>query len=425
MTKLEPGITEDTSPRRVGVSHARGANAPAAACLVAVVALLTGGCVPSPADDSGKDAAKDPSKDGSATKVVSKKSTTAAREKQAWLPRLITIVGTGQPGYGGDGGPAREAQLNQPFGVLRTPDGALLICDTSNHVVRQVDSHGVIRTIAGKGSAGYAGDGAAATEALLNEPYEVRRSNSGDLFVVERLNHVVRRIDGKTGMISTVCGTGEPGFGGDGGPGTEAQLRQPHSIQLGPGGGLYIADIGNHRLRWLDLESGTIATFAGSGERGALKDGAAFATAPLNGPRAIDFDAAGDLWLALREGNAVYRFDMKTKTLHHAAGTGVKGFTGNGGPAKAATLSGPKGISVGPNGDVYLADTESHTVRRIDRKRGTLELVAGTGERGDGPDGLPLKASLDRLHGVFVDKDGALYIGDTENHRVRYLRSRR
>ena len=128
------------------------------------------------------------------------------------------------------------------------------------------------------------------------------------------------------------------------------------------------------------------------------------------------------MWLALREGNAVFKIDMKNGTFHHVAGTGKQGFTGNGGPAIQATLSGPKGISVGPDGNIYMADTESHSIRVIDVLKKSLLLVAGTGERGDGPEGDPLFCKMSRPHGVFVDKDGAIYVGDSEAHRVRVIR---
>ena len=127
------------------------------------------------------------------------------------------------------------------------------------------------------------------------------------------------------------------------------------------------------------------------------------------------------MWIALREGNAVYRLDLIKGTIHHEAGTGKKGFTGNGGPAKAATLSGPKGIAVGPRGNIYLADTESHSVRMIERQTGRLELIAGDGKKGDGPEGDPLKCRMDRLHGIFVDSKGVIYLGDTNTHRVRAI----
>lgn len=334
-----------------------------------------------------------------------------------------TFAGTGEAGYSGDGGPAAKAQLNNPFGIVRGPDKALYVCDTGNHVMRRIAPDGTITTVAGTGKAGYSGDGGPATAAQLNEPYEVRFDAGGNMVFVERLNHVVRRVDAKTGVISTIAGNGKKGASGDGGPATKAEMNQPHSIQYDRDGNLYICDIGNHRIRRVDPKTGNIDTFAGTGEKKPTPDGAKIAGTPLNGPRAMDFDRDGNMWLALREGNAVYKLDMKAGTIHHVAGTGKSGFTGNGGPAKAATLSGPKGVSIAPNGNVYLADTESHTVRMIDLNTGNLELVAGTGGKGCGPEGDPLKCKMNRLHGVFVDADGAVYIGDSECHRVRVVSS--
>lgn len=335
--------------------------------------------------------------------------------------RIATVAGTGAAGYAGDGGPATSARLDNPFGLTRGPDGALYFCDTNNHVIRRVAADGTISTVAGSGRKGYAGDGGPATRAELNEPYEIRFDRAGNLVFVERLNHVVRRVDAKTRLISTIAGTGTAGFSGDGGPATAARLNQPHSIQFDAKGALYICDILNHRIRIVEPGTGVIRTFAGTGEQAATPDGAKIAGAPLNGPRAMDFDRQGNLWLALREGNAVYKLDLKAGTLHHVAGTGRKGFTGNGGPAREATLSGPKGLSIGPDGNVYLADTESHSIRMIDLRRGTLELIAGTGERGDGPEGDPLACKMARPHGVFVDRDGRIFIGDSEAHRVRVV----
>jgi len=344
------------------------------------------------------------------------------RDVRPVRPQMVTFAGTGQAGYSGDGGPAAQAKLDQPFGIVRGPDRALYICDTNNHIVRRVAPDGAISTIAGAGKRGYSGDGGPATKAELNEPYEVRFDRRGNMFFVERLNHVVRRVDAKTKTISTVAGVGKAGFSGDGGPAAKAAMTQPHSIQFDRQGDLYICDIGNHRIRRVDMKTGVITTFAGTGERAATRDGAKIEGTPLYGPRAMDFDKRGDMWLALREGNAVYKLDMKRGTIHHVAGTGQKGFTGNGGPAKQATLSGPKGISIAPNGNIYLADTESHSIRMIDLARGTIELVAGTGERGDGPDGDPLTCKMARPHGVFVDADGSLFVGDSEAHRVRVMR---
>lgn len=336
---------------------------------------------------------------------------------------VVTLAGTGVSGRAGDGGPAAEAQVGGPFGLVVGPDGAIYVCETTTHVIRRIDGKTQrIRTVAGSGVKGYAGDGGAATDARLNEPYEVRFDRSGNLYFVEMRNHVVRRVDARTGRISTVAGTGESGFSGDGGPATAARLNVPHSIALDDRRGLYICDIGNHRVRRVDLESGMIETYGGTGARKPTPDGAPLKGTPLNGPRALDFDGDASLYLALREGNAVYRIDLHEETLHHVAGTGEKGYTGDGGPALQARLSGPKGIALGPAGDVYLADTESHTIRVVRRRTGIIETLVGDGQRGDGPDGAPRQCRLDRPHGVFVDVSGRVLIGDSSNHRVRVLR---
>jgi len=333
---------------------------------------------------------------------------------------ITNFAGSGIKGFSGDGAAALDAQLNSPSGIARRPDGALYICDTGNHRIRKVASDGKILTIAGTGDGGWSGDGGPATAAKLNEPYEVRFDSAGNIFWVERLSHCVRKCDAKTGIISTIAGSGTAGFSGDGDLAIHAQLNEPHSIGFDKAGDLYICDVKNHRLRKVDMKTGKISTFAGNGEKKPTPDGAQFRSAPLYGPRALDFDNAGNLWLALREGNAVYRLDLSSGAIHHIAGTGKKGFDGNGGPAKTASLSGPKGLAVAADGKVFLADTESHSIRMIDR-RGIIHLVAGTGARGDGPEGDPLKCQLARPHGIFADKDGAVFIGDSDAHRIRVI----
>jgi streptogramin lyase len=312
-----------------------------------------------------------------------------------------------------------ETKVDNPFGVVRGPDGAIWWCEYGGQLVRRRGSDGKIVTVAGSGAKGYAGDGGPAHQASFNLPHEIRFDAAGDLYVADMMNHAVRKVELKSGRISTFAGTGKAGYSGDGGPAAEAQLKQPHSIQFGPGGDLYVCDTGNHVVRRIDAKTGKISTIAGTGKAGPTPDGAPLAGTPLNGPRSLDFDAAGDLWLATREGNQVFRIDLKAGKYRHVAGTGKKGFTGNGGPAREATLSGPKGIAVGPGGDVYLVDTESHSIRKIDAKTGRLELVVGDGQKGDGPDGPALSCRLARPHGIWVDPDGTLFIGDSENHRIR------
>ncbi len=323
----------------------------------------------------------------------------------------------------GDGGPGAAAQVNNPYGLVVGPDGALYFCEIGNHRVRRLDlKTNVITTAAGSGQKGYAGDGRPALAASLNEPYEVRFDKAGNLFFAEMQNHVVRRVDAETGIISTVAGTGVAGFSGDGGPAAKAQLRQPHSIAFDGEGRLLICDIGNHRIRRVNLQTGMIDTWAGTGGRGPTPDGAPIAGTPLNGPRAITSSPDGNLYVVLREGNAVYRLDPRAGRIYHVAGTGETGYSGDGGPAKLARLSGPKGIVWSPDGSLYLADTESHTIRRIDLKTGIITTVVGTGERGNGPDGEALHCRLSRPHGIFVSAGGQVYISDSESHRIRTLR---
>jgi len=334
----------------------------------------------------------------------------------------VTIAGTGAAGFSGDGGPASQAQINNPYGLVVGPDGALYFCEIGNHRVRRLDlkTHS-ISTVAGSGQKGYSGDGGPALQASLNEPYEVGFDAAGNMYFAEMQNHVVRRVDAKTRIITTVAGTGSPGFGGDGGPAAQAQLRQPHSIAFDPQGRLMICDIGNLRIRRVNLQTGIIETWAGTGERKPTPDGSPIAGTPLNGPRAIALDPDGNLYLALREGNAIYRIDPRAGRIYHVAGTGETGHTGDGGSAKLARLAGPKGVAWAPDGSLYLADTESHTIRRIDLKSGIISTVAGSAERGDGPDGPATRCRLARPHGVFVSKDGKVYIADSESHRIRLL----
>lgn len=335
---------------------------------------------------------------------------------------IRTVAGTGAKGFSRNGGPAIAAQLDNPFGVVRGPDGAIWFCEYGSHTVRRIAKDGTLTTVVGTGKPGYSGDGGPATAATLNQPHEIRFDLEGNLFIVDMQNHAVRRWDAKTKILTTFAGNGHPGYSGDGGPAAKAQFKQPHSIQFAPNGDLYVCDVGNHAIRRIDMETGLIETFAGTGKAGPTPDGSPIKGTPLNGPRSLDFDRKGNLWLATREGNQVFKFDRRTGKIEHVAGTGKKGFTGNGGPAKEATLSGPKGIAVAVNGDVYLVDTESHSIRRIQVDTGILDLVVGTGVAGDGPDGDPLTCKLARPHGIHVETDGTILIGDSETHRVRMLK---
>jgi sugar lactone lactonase YvrE len=328
-------------------------------------------------------------------------------------PEVSTLIGTGTPGYS-------DREINDPYGLAIGADAALYFCDLGNQRIRRLDlKTRRISTIAGNGRKGYDGDGGPATESSLNLPHEIQFDPAGNLYIAERDNHAIRKVDAKTGLISTLAGTGAPGFFGDGGPASQARLRQPHSIALDSTGGLLICDVGNHRVRRVDLATGRIETYGGTGERTPTPDGMPVGRAPLNGPRTMVFHE-GDLYLALREGNAIYRIASTSATIHHVAGTGRQGHTGDGGPARSASFAGPKGLACG-GGNLYIADTENHVIRCINLRSGIVTTVLGTGRRGDGPEPDPLGCALSRPHGVLVDGAGRLYVADSEAHRIRVV----
>ena len=335
--------------------------------------------------------------------------------RPAFAASVSTLIGNGSPGLS-------DSQVNNPYGVIIARDGGLYFCDVDNQRIRRFDfASRATRTIAGDGQRAYRGDGGPATAGSLNMPHEVVFDARGHMYIAERDSHVVRKVDGATGVISTLAGTGVAGFSGDLGPAAQAQLRQPHSIYIGPDDHLMICDIGNHRIRSVDLGTGIIDTIGGTGERLPTPDGAPLKGTPLNGPRTMVIDRDGTIYLALREGNALYRIDPKTRTLHHLAGTGEQGWTGDGGPARMAKLSGPKGLALSGR-NLYVADTESHTIRRMNLDTGIITTVLGAGVRGDGPESDPLQCKLSRPHGLFAAPDGTLYVTDSEAHRIRVLK---
>jgi len=332
---------------------------------------------------------------------------------------IDSVAGTGDAENNGDAGPARTVNIGDPFGVEIGPDGALYITEVRNHRVRRLDfTAGIVTTVAGNGRRGYSGDRGPAVDAELNEPYEVRFDHDGNMYIVEMKNHIVRRVDGKSKTITTIAGNGVQGFGGDGGPAVEAMFSLPHSIAIDAEGAVYVADIGNHRIRRIDAKSGIVESIAGNSQRKPPRNGQAARGNPILGPRALTID--GDsLWIALREGHSVWRMDLADGILHHFAGTGQAGFAGDGGPATKAKFNGPKGIAVGANGDVFVVDSENNAIRRIDRESGLISTVGG--ESSDDSCAV-INANLKQPHGLCIAPDGTLYIGDTLHHRV--LRAR-
>ncbi len=337
-------------------------------------------------------------------------------------PIIYTYAGTGEGGYSGDGGPATEALMREPFMCAFDGAGNLYVCEATNHIVRRVDTAtGAITTIAGTGEAGYSGDGGPATEAMLYEPYSLAIDSDGSVYIVDRLNAVVRKVD-VDGIITTVAGNGKPGYSGDGGPAAEAQMREPNDCYLDGNGGLLIADIQDQRIRRLDLASGTIATFAGNGEKARGGDGLSATEASILGARAVCMDAAGNTYIAEREGNGV-RVVTPDGIMGTVAGANAElGYTGDGGPAIDSTWAGPKGIRCDAEGNIIVTDTENHAIRRIDAVTRIVTTVAGGQLGGHGDNGPPTAAGMDRPHGAEIASDGSIYVADSNNHRVRVVR---
>lgn len=350
-------------------------------------------------------------------------SLTVPAPARAQQSTVRTIAGTGIAGYefeGETGLVATTTPINNPYGVVIGPDGNLYFCEVDSGRIRCLSlSTGVLFTVAGNGEKAYAGDGRPATEASFSAPHEIRFDSYGNLFVVERDSHVIRRIDARVGLVTTVAGTGEPGFDGDNGRATLAQLRQPHSIAFDASGNLLICDIGNHRVRRINMGSGVLETVSGTGEALPTPDSAAILGTPLRGPRSIDTDRSGKAYLVLREGNAVFQLDFSAGRMQRIAGTGERGYSGDGGPGLNATFNGPKGIAYSADDNsLYIVDTENHVIRRLSLDDGIISTVLGDGQRADGKDGDPLACSLNRPHGVFMH-ERVLYVTDSENHRIR------
>ena len=326
---------------------------------------------------------------------------------------ISTVAGNGVVGFSGDGGPAVNAELNFPTG-LAAKGGNLYLADAGNNRIRKVDSSGKISTVAGNGIQGFGGDGGPATSAELAEPWGVAL-HAGNLYIADLANHRIRKVD-SSGKISTVAGNGAQGYGGDGGPATDATLDWPYSVGLDGSGNLYIADSAEQRVRKVDT-SGIISTFAGNGTPGFSGDGGPATNAQL-GPSAVASDGNGNFYIADRGNQRIRRVDA-SGIISTVAGNGNYGFSGDGGPATNAAFRSPYAVAVDSNGNFYIADTFNERVRKVDSS-GMISTVAGRGGSGYSGDGGP--ATLAKLRspvGVAVDSHGNIYIADQGNRRIR------
>lgn len=387
---------------------------------------------------------------------------------------IRTVVGSGEAGWSGDGGAAVAARLNEPKAVALDHDGNLLIADSENHVIRKVDRRsGLITTVAGctsshdspltvmnraavpatddplsEGSSSaeaafvqqsdlsgtvryvvngvgstkrFAGDGGLALDALLNFPTAIAADAEGDLYIADTMNHRIRRVDARTGRITTIAGVGLPRFGGDGGPSVAAGLNEPAALVV-QGARLYVADQSNNRIRMVDLRTGVITTVAGTGTATFNGDGRPATEAALAGPSGLTIGTDGRLYIADTFNGRIRAVDPATGIIETVVGDGGEYRYQGEMEVSSPSLSRPSGIAVDLEGNVFMTDSDNHLVRRWDRVAGRIDRVAGTGNANYGGDGkTPLEASLNYPFGIVMGQENHLFVADTFNHRIREI----
>jgi trimeric autotransporter adhesin len=324
---------------------------------------------------------------------------------------ISTVAGNGVQGFGGDGGPATSAQLSSPLGVAVDSTGSLYIVDSVNNRIRKV-SGGVITTVAGNGTPGFSGDGGPATSAELRYPSDVAVDSTGNLYITDTNNFRIRKVS--KGVITTVAGNGSPGFSGDGGPATSAELAASLGIAVDSVGNLYIADSNNSRVR--KVANGTITTVAGNGlplpgSLGSSGDGGPATSAEVT-PFDVAVDSAGNLYISDANNNRIRK--VSNGVITTIAGNGTSGFSGDGGPATSAELNNPRGLALDSVGNLYIADISNNRMRKV--SNGVITTIAGNGTSGFSGDGGPATSAEMTPYFVAGDLAGNLYFSDLSDH---------
>ncbi len=336
-------------------------------------------------------------------------------------PRIViikTVAGNGTEGFSGDGGPATDARLYHPEGLAVDSAGNIFIADYDNQRIRKVDTSGIITTVAGGGTDGL-GDGGPATDASLSNSSGVAVDSAGNIFIADYDNKRVRKVD-TNGIISTIAGNGNIGFSGDGGPATDASIYYPQGLAVDSAGNIFIADSWNNRIRKVDT-SGTITTVAGNGNDGFSGDGGPATDASLDFTHGVAVDSAGNIFIADLGNNRIRKVDT-SGTITTVAGNGFKCFGGDGGPAVDASLNWPSGVAVDNAGNIFIADRHNSRIRKVDTS-GIITTLAGNGNFSFNGDGGPaMNASLYSPYGAAVDSAGNIFIADTWNNRIRKVR---
>ena len=332
---------------------------------------------------------------------------------------ISTVAGNGFCCSSGDGGPATSAQLAYPRGGLAVdPSGNLYIVDTDNNRIRKVSPSGIITNFAGSDYVtGFTGDGSPAASAKLASPCRIGLDASGNMYISDTGNLRIRKIT-QNGIITTIAGNGSLGYSGDGSPATSAQLSDPQAAAVDAAGTLYIADSGNNRLRRVGTNN-IITNLAGTDSYGSFYDDGPATRAPLAFPFGVTVDTAGNLYIA--EGSRIRKISTNGIIITTVAGVNVAGYSGDGGPATNAQLSWSRGIAVDASGNVYFSDTNNHRIRKVSTN-GIITTFAGNGSAGySGDGGLATSAQIDYPTAVALDGLGNLYLADTANHRIRKI----
>jgi trimeric autotransporter adhesin len=335
------------------------------------------------------------------------------------------VAGTEVKTFSGDGGLAISATLSITTGVTVDVSGNLYIADYNNYRIRMVTkSTGIITTVAGTGISGYSGDGGLATSATLHSASGVTVDASGNLYIADVLNHLIRMVTKSTGIITTVAGSysGIGDYRGDGGLATSAGLDSPQSVAVDASGNLYIADTHNNRIRMVYKSSGRIATVAGAGLRAYGGDGGLATSATLKEPYGITVDVSGNLYIADTGNNCIRMVSKSSRMITTVAGNGLTGYLGDGGLATSARLNSPQSVAVDASGNLYIADTHNNRIRMVTKSTGIITTVVGTGTYAYSGDGrLAISSTLYLPTDITLDASGNLFVADSFNNRIRMI----
>ena len=326
---------------------------------------------------------------------------------------ITTVAGNGTNGYSGDGGSATSAELSNPQGIALDSSGNLYIADSTNHRIRKVNTSGNISTIVGTGTQGFFGDGDSATSAQLYSPTAIVLDSSGNLYISDSGNHRIRKV--VAGNITTIAGTGTQGFSGDGGSASTADLYIPNGIALDSSGNLYIGENGTYRIR--KVVAGIITTVAGTGTAGYSGDGGLATSAEIGTIPGVTVDSSGNLYMADEMNKRIRKIDS-SGFITTVAGNGISGYSGDGGSATSAELGSVRGIAIDSSGNLYITDPTNNVIRKV--VAGIITTIAGT-DRHSGDGGSATNAELDFPNGIASDSSGNVYIADSFNHRIRKI----